>query len=271
MGLLLLPFYNFKTKSIIILAFVIFLLTPAFQSYLGKHHLLFKPKYRDEFYELYNTNNILNRIKANLVMRYKWMLRLSYSLILHLIQLACFLLGIAIQRIENLKRLKVNRNVILKKIFLISLIFSVIIFGLQGLIEKNEWTFNNYYNLYYPQVLTIMIFSSSGICLLFYSDCLKRLFYYLQTMGKMTLTNYFLQNIISFALFVWLKPDWALHWYLFSGLLIYILQIFFSRWWLNRFNYGPGEWLWRCLTYRKWFSLRKNSPITIKFTPFKKV
>jgi uncharacterized protein len=27
--------------------------------------------------------------------------------------------------------------------------------------------------------------------------------------------------------------------------------------WLERFNYGPLEWLWRCLTYRKVFALRR--------------
>ena len=26
-------------------------------------------------------------------------------------------------------------------------------------------------------------------------------------------------------------------------------QVFFSRWWLSRFRFGPMEWLWRWLTY----------------------
>lgn len=36
-----------------------------------------------------------------------------------------------------------------------------------------------------------------------------------------------------------------------SGIAFFILQIFFARWWLQRFNMGPVEWLWRSLTYFK--------------------
>jgi uncharacterized protein len=31
--------------------------------------------------------------------------------------------------------------------------------------------------------------------------------------------------------------------------------VFFSKWWLSRYQYGPVEWLWRSLsTTRKWSS-----------------
>ena len=32
---------------------------------------------------------------------------------------------------------------------------------------------------------------------------------------------------------------------------ICIFQLLASSWWLNRFQMGPFEWLWRSLTYRK--------------------
>src|SRR5690606_16336420 len=35
------------------------------------------------------------------------------------------------------------------------------------------------------------------------------------------------------------------------GLLIYVLQVLFSKWWLKHFLYGPLEWLWRSGTYLK--------------------
>jgi uncharacterized protein len=28
------------------------------------------------------------------------------------------------------------------------------------------------------------------------------------------------------------------------------------KWWLARFRYGPLEWLWRCLTYRRLVPMR---------------
>ena len=37
----------------------------------------------------------------------------------------------------------------------------------------------------------------------------------------------------------------------------WILMLAWSKPWLDRFRYGPLEWLWRCLTYGRWFSLRR--------------
>jgi uncharacterized protein len=35
------------------------------------------------------------------------------------------------------------------------------------------------------------------------------------------------------------------------AIVIFILQIFFSKWWFRHFTFGPFEWLWRSLTYLK--------------------
>jgi uncharacterized protein len=39
---------------------------------------------------------------------------------------------------------------------------------------------------------------------------------------------------------------------------IWIIQIVFSVFWLRRFREGPVEWIWRCLTYGKWFGLKRK-------------
>lgn len=256
MGLILLLFYNFNTKPLFVFGIAILLLTPFLQSYLGRLHLLFAPKDRDMFYQLYNSNSVLDHIKANLFMRYKWMLRLSYSIILHLIQLGCFLIGVALHRSNFFLQMNSNSKV-LKRAFRISLILSIAIFFLQLFIEKYEWNFNKYYDLYYPQILCIMTSTTTGIIWLHISGKTKIIFSALQVTGKMTLTNYMTQNIISFVLFICIKPNWALHWYLLTGLIIYILQIFFSKWWLRKYNYGLLEWLWRSLSYGRIFQLKK--------------
>ena len=256
MGLILLLFYNFNTKSVFIFGVTILLLTPFLQSYLGRLHLLFAPKDRDIFYKLYNNNNVLDHIKANLFMRYKWMLRLSYSIILHLIQLGCFLIGVVLHRSNFFFQMNSN-NKPLKRTFGISLILSITIFFLQLLIDKYEWKFNKYYDLYYPQILCIMISTTSGIIWLYISGKTKSIFSALQATGKMTLTNYMTQNMISFILFICIKPNWALKWYLLTGFIIYILQIFAGKWWLRKYNYGLLEWLWRSLSYGRIFQLKK--------------
>ena len=94
MGLILLFFYRLNPKSLFILGISTLLLAPILQSYLGRHHLLFTPKSRDTFFLLYSQHDLISHLKANLFMRYKWMLRLSYAIILHLIQLGCFLTGV---------------------------------------------------------------------------------------------------------------------------------------------------------------------------------
>jgi uncharacterized protein len=48
-----------------------------------------------------------------------------------------------------------------------------------------------------------------------------------------------------------------------------LVQAVFSVLWLRYFRYGPAEWLWRCLIYRKWLPNKidqtetKESPVPL--------
>ena len=75
--------------------------------------------------------------------------------------------------------------------------------------------------------------------------------------GRMALTNYLAQSfVIAFVLFG-VGPGLALAGKIGTTALLgivivaYIAQLLISRWWLQRFAYGPVEWLWRALTYGK--------------------
>jgi uncharacterized protein len=71
--------------------------------------------------------------------------------------------------------------------------------------------------------------------------------------GRMALTNYLFTGFVSALI----SYQWGLGLYgqVFPavGLLIVVallpVQMFASRWWLDRFNFGPFEWLWRSWTY----------------------
>jgi uncharacterized protein len=71
--------------------------------------------------------------------------------------------------------------------------------------------------------------------------------------GRMALSNYLIQSLVCTTLFY----SYGLGWYGSVGraagvglaLLIYLAQLPISVWWLNRFRFGPAEWLWRSLTY----------------------
>jgi len=36
------------------------------------------------------------------------------------------------------------------------------------------------------------------------------------------------------------------------------LMLLWSKWWLDRFRYGPFEWAWRCLARWRWEPMRKG-------------
>jgi uncharacterized protein len=79
--------------------------------------------------------------------------------------------------------------------------------------------------------------------------------------GRAAFTNYLGTSIVMMFVF----HGWALG--LFGDLnrpqlylvvvLAWVGMLAWSKPWLDRYRYGPLEWLWRCLTYRQVFPLRK--------------
>jgi uncharacterized protein len=75
----------------------------------------------------------------------------------------------------------------------------------------------------------------------------------LASVGRMALSNYVLQSVIcttifysyGLALFCKVRPSLGL----LLTMIIWLIQIPLSVWWLRRFQFGPIEWLWRSLTY----------------------
>jgi uncharacterized membrane protein YeiB len=82
--------------------------------------------------------------------------------------------------------------------------------------------------------------------------------------GRMALTNYMLQAMIINFLFA----NYALAFSKFPEVLVPVFSVLLfavlvltSRWWLNRYKYGPLEWIWRSISYWKKQPL-KNEKIT---------
>lgn len=71
--------------------------------------------------------------------------------------------------------------------------------------------------------------------------------------GRMALTNYLMQSLVlAFVFYGYglrrfgrLDPTTAV----LIGVPFYAGQLWFSRWWLNQYRFGPFEWVWRSLTY----------------------
>lgn len=85
----------------------------------------------------------------------------------------------------------------------------------------------------------------------------------LAPVGQMALTNYLTQSIVCTLIFygyglgLFGKVGTAAG--IGLTILIYLLQIPISHWWMKRFKYGPVEWLWRSLTYLKPQPIRRQS------------
>ncbi|MBE5074587.1 DUF418 domain-containing protein [Erythrobacteraceae bacterium E2-1 Yellow Sea] len=79
--------------------------------------------------------------------------------------------------------------------------------------------------------------------------------------GRMAFSNYLGTSIIMLFIF----SGWALGLYgklhrieLFGVVLLtWSAMLLWSKPWLERFRYGPLEWLWRCLTYMRIFPLKR--------------
>lgn len=80
----------------------------------------------------------------------------------------------------------------------------------------------------------------------------RRLLAWLAPMGRMALTNYLMQSVLGTLFFYgyglghWGMPRMQQVAYV---LVVFLLQLLLSRWWLARFRFGPLEWLWRWATY----------------------
>lgn len=82
--------------------------------------------------------------------------------------------------------------------------------------------------------------------------------------GRMALTNYLSQSLIQTLLFTGaglaLGNVFGLAFVLPITAAIFAAQVAFSRWWLARFRFGPGEWLWRSATYGRAQPMRLARP-----------
>ena len=88
----------------------------------------------------------------------------------------------------------------------------------------------------------------------------KRLLHPFASVGRMSLSNYVFQSVLCNLIFY----SYGMGFYgrirpsigVVLSLVIVAAQVPLSVWWMRRFQFGPLEWLWRSLTYRKRLPLR---------------
>jgi uncharacterized protein len=125
---------------------------------------------------------------------------------------------------------------------------------LAGLVDpaKDSWMFvlSAIQELGYLGLAAVYV---AAFALLFQRERWRRVMQVLAPVGRMALTNYLLQSVVSLCIYDgWglgligtLPPSRVVA----LSLAIFALQVPLSHGWLSRFRFGPAEWLWRSLTY----------------------
>ncbi|MDJ0754377.1 MAG: DUF418 domain-containing protein [Ardenticatenaceae bacterium] len=140
--------------------------------------------------------------------------------------------------------------------------------GLISLFQYTIHDWNPLYSLFLGRIPNHMAtpFVAGGyiavIMLWSRSDNFTRLRNRLAAVGRMALTNYIGQSIIGTFIFygfgLGLFGSFDRVQQLMVIVLIWAGQIWFSGWWLERFQYGPLEWVWRLLSHRRWQPIMKK-------------
>ncbi len=188
------------------------------------------------------------------------------------ITLGFFMLGAYAGRMKWFESLEASKPII-KRICKISgfsslgiIIIPIALFLINNALKlgwENNRIMSMFFNFLLDAANTFMtLFYLSGVTMLMYRSRWQKILHPLAPIGKMALTMYLSQTLfglvlfynIGFGLFEKVSPG-------INFLLVFpvfALQLLFCKWWLRYFNYGPVEWLWRSLTFGKWYPLKKK-------------
>jgi uncharacterized protein len=181
--------------------------------------------------------------------------------------LGLFLLGFMIGRGGYYKKLLANQSLMMK---ITAICFSLGLF-FNALMARYTPNVVQYYNLrvsglyqtitYAFGVAPLAIAYMTTIALIFENAAVKKILMFFQPVGQMAFTNYILQSLLGILIFQGIGLNWGgefgpLAWTILA-ILIFLLQVIFSFFWLRLFRHGPVEWLWRSLTYGSLQPFRK--------------
>ena len=101
-----------------------------------------------------------------------------------------------------------------------------------------------------------------GFVLLFKDEKWKNRLMYFNDAGRMGLTTYLTQTVFGLLIYstigLGLLSELGAALSFVIAIVLYIFQLWYSKLWLKHFNYGPVEWIWRCLTNFKFEPLLKK-------------
>jgi uncharacterized protein len=262
-GVLLLFLRKLSNKNIFILSVTFMFILPVLFSYLTQNlpETYTDADFRNSF-EIYKYGNLIDVFKINLVTYYKLFIA-SYSNLQDIIEtLGRFLLGYFLLSIKVLDSIEQKRKQI-KNIMLLTCPIMITYFVFRWL-QLSEIIY--YDSPLFKPIIKIGILSATTfyVCLLILAFLKKgesKIFTYLRLLGTMTLTNYLMVSaimiIVLYGIGFGYMGEIAIHIIWLMAAIGLLFEMILSKIWLNKFRYGPMEWLWRQLTYGKRLPLRK--------------
>lgn len=145
--------------------------------------------------------------------------------------------------------------------------FSLVLFGLMRNIEADFameysmftgslWNYWGSLFVAFGYMCVVMLISKGG-GFLQRIGMIRRL----EAVGQMALTNYIMHSVIGVMIFFGIGfglfgqvDRWVQILIVFG---IWTMQLMWSKPWLERFRFGPLEWLWRSATYRSWQPMKR--------------
>jgi len=178
-----------------------------------------------------------------------------------------FLLGLYVGKKGFFQNFEENRSTIKKAQvwgLVIGLTLSTVKFILRDVTMTDPYSFSAIIHLVSSIFgdLGIAFFFMSTIMLLFQNKKWLPRLKPLAFTGRMALSNYLFQSIVCTFIFY----NFGLGFYgqaspaigLALAIVIFTGQVYLSKFWLQRYQYGPMEWLWKSLTYGKFFRMRQT-------------
>lgn len=262
-GVFLLGFRKFSSRTILICSLLGMFIIPPLISYLFRNE---QDYFTDEnmklLYNQYLHGNIIDVFKANINLYYKAFLLTGGDLHEIIQVLGRVLFGYFLMRIKLFESIEGKKS-FFKKILFITAPLMIVYFIIRWLSLQGSMSTNQ---IYWEPLMKLGIMSTtwfyvSVLTILFIKFGRTKFFAALQSLGKMTLTNYLLVSAILVTLLygigfgqlgiLTISKAWI------CAFVWLILEVLFSTFWLKRFRFGPAEWIWRQLTYNRRIQLKK--------------
>jgi uncharacterized protein len=260
MGLVISVFYRAPKRTFLILTVCCLIVFPALIPLSRAVHIV--TLVPDPPLGLYLSHNIWDVLRFGLLSGTHVLLSFPKYFDWNLVMWTCGFLGAFLQKSGYFERLTHDRRPLRRNLW-VSALAAMLLPSLNFGFARLGWHIERYYDAYMWFELSLMVFFSSAVCWAFLKLSRTVVFSSFQYVGRMTLTNYLVQNMVGLLLFsgfgLGLLHRESYSFNIAVAITIYGIQIWFSFWWLSRHRWGPVEWLWRSLTYGKLYSNKQTT------------